>query len=50
MYIVVFRKIINGKTEYGVLGAYPTKELAEEYISQNQDANIKFTIAVMERN
>ena len=44
-YIVVFRKNNNGKTDYGICGAYSNKSDAEAYIQSNQAEGVTFTVA-----
>lgn len=46
-YIVVFRRRSDGRTDYGVLGAYSDRKVAEQVIKDNTEANTDFTIAVM---
>lgn len=47
-YIVVSRKNIEGKSDYGVCGAFSNKAEAESYIEKNKE-NATFAIAEMEK-
>ena len=47
-YVVVYRKSLDGQTSYGVCGAYSSKSEAEEYIQNNPEENVRFTIAEFE--